>query len=183
VSDVPVPETPEPVESGSVAVPGAPGDALPEDLDVTAFVGPYQFPGTHRRSIAGTIYLVLGAFCALGAALSGNAGLIAAAVLLVLIGGYHWLAAWQLRVDQTEALTVASRTVGFPVGHASGQLGFRGLRSRPSWRILLFSADDPPSMRGLVELDGVDGTVLGEYTELNPEDWSQYGLSETPGRA
>ena len=30
MSDVPVPETPEPVESGSVAVPGAPGDALPD---------------------------------------------------------------------------------------------------------------------------------------------------------
>jgi hypothetical protein len=29
-------------------------------------------------------------------------------------------------------------------------------------------------MRGLVELDAVDGDVLGEYTEENPEDWSQY---------
>jgi hypothetical protein len=27
-------------------------------------------------------------------------------------------------------------------------------------------------MRGLVELDAVDGTVLGEYTESNPEDWT-----------
>ena len=31
-------------------------------------------------------------------------------------------------------------------------------------------------MRGLVELDAVDGHVLGEYTEPNPEDWSKYGL-------
>jgi hypothetical protein len=152
-------------------------DALPEDLDVTAFVGPYQFPGTHRRRIAGSIYLGLAVVCGIGAGVSGNVGLVAATVLLVVIGGYHLLAAWPLRVDQTDALTVASRTVGFPVGHSSGQLGFRGLRSRPSWRILLYSADDPPSMRGLVELDGVDGTVLGEYTELNPEDWSQYGLA------
>lgn len=164
-------------------MPAAPaaGDALPEDLDVTAYVGPYQFPGTHRRRIAGTIYLVLAACCAIGAATSGNAGLVAATVLLVVIGGYHFLAAWRLRVDQTEALTIASRTVGFPVGHSSGQLGFRGLRSRPSWRILLYSADEPPSMRGLVELDGVDGTVLGEYTELNPEDWSAYGLEPAGG--
>jgi hypothetical protein len=29
-------------------------------------------------------------------------------------------------------------------------------------------------MRGLVELDGLDGTVYGEYTEPNPEDWSQW---------
>ena len=114
--------------------------------------------------------------CAAGAVASGNAGLIAAAIVLGLAGGYQMLAAWPLRLDQTEALTVAARTVGFPVGHTSGQLGFRGLRSRPSWRILLFSADDPPSMRGLVELDGVDGTVQGEYLEHNPEDWSAYGL-------
>lgn len=152
-------------------------DALPEDLDVTAYAGPYQFPGTHRRRIAGTIYVVLAGACAIGAATSGNGGLWAAAALLVVVGGYHFLAAWPLRIDQTEALTVATRTVGFPVGHSSGQLGFRGLRSRPSWRILLYSADEPPSMRGLVELDGVDGSVLGEYTELNPEDWAAYGLT------
>ena len=159
-------------------VPGPAGDALPADLDVTAYVGAYQFPGTHRRRIAGTAYLLTAVACAAGAATSGNAGLVAAAILLVLIGGYHLLAAWPLRVDQTGALTVASRTVGFPVGHSSGQLGFRGLRSRPSWRILLYSADDPPSMRGLVELDGVDGTVLGEYTERNPEDWSAVGATD-----
>lgn len=165
-------DAPTPAEDPTAAA----GDALPEDLDVTAYVGPYQFPGTHRRRIAGTIYLVLAVGCALGAASSGNSGLWAAAILLVIIGGYHFLAAWRLHVDQTEALTIASRTVGFPVGHSSGQLGFGGLRSRPSWRILLYSADEPPSMRGLVELDGVDGTVLGEYTELNPEDWAAYGL-------
>jgi len=28
-----------------------------------------------------------------------------------------------------------------------------------------------------VELDAVDGHVLGEYTEQNPEDWSQLGAS------
>ena len=91
--------------------------------------------------------------------------------------------AWPLVVDQTEALLIASRTVGFAVGHASAQLAWRGLRSRPAWRILLYSADDPPTMRGLVELDAVDGHVLGEYTEPNPEDWSKYGLGETAGQA
>ena len=150
-------------------------DALPDDLDVTRYVGPYQFPGTHRRRIAGWWYLALAALAAAGAVVSANAGLIAAAVVLAVAGGYQMLAAWPLRLDQTQALTVAARTVGFPVGHCSGQLGFRGLRSRPSWRILLFSADDPPSMRGLVELDGVDGTVQGEYLEHNPEDWSDAG--------
>ena len=46
------------------------------------------------------------------------------------------------------------------------------------WRILLYSADEPPTMRGLVQVDAVDGTVMGEYTEPNPEDWSKYGLED-----
>jgi len=61
------------------------------------------------------------------------------------------------------------RTVGFPVGHASAQLGFRGLRARPTWRILLYSADNPPTKRGMVLADGVTGKVLGQYVEDNPE--------------
>jgi len=150
------------------------GDALPEDLDVTAYVGPYTFPDIKRRRIAGTIYAVVGLGCLAGGAASANAGLIGGAVLLLAIAAYHFLAGWPLRIDQTEALAVASRTVGFPIGHASAQLAWRGLRSRPTWRILVYSADEPPSMRGLVECDAVDGEVLGEYTERNPEDWSQF---------
>jgi hypothetical protein len=34
-----------------------------------------------------------------------------------------------------------------------------------------------------VQLDAVDGRVLGEYTEPNPEDWSKYGLDMTRGQA
>jgi hypothetical protein len=149
------------------------GDQLPEDLDVTAYVGPYTFPDIRRRRLPAVLYLIVAAGAYAGGATSGNGGLIAAGVLLTLVAVYSWIAAWPLRVDQTEALAVASRTVGFPVGHASAQLAWRGLRSRPTWRILLYSADEPPSIRGLVELDAVDGTVLGEYTERNPEDWSQ----------
>lgn len=148
------------------------GDELPEDLDVTAYVGAYQFPDIRRRRIAGTGYVVLAALVAWAAAATGNAGFWFATVLLVLIAAYHFLTSWHLAVDQTDALAVASRTVGFPVGHASAQLAWRGLRSRPTWRILVYSADEPPSIRGLVELDAVDGHVLGEYTEHNPEDWS-----------
>jgi hypothetical protein len=96
---------------------------------------------------------------------------------LFTIAAYHFAAAWPLRIDQIQALALASRAVGFPVGHASAQLAWRGLLSRPTWRILLYSADDPPSIRGLVELDAVDGEVLGEYTEENPEDWSEFGPS------
>ncbi|MDZ7677840.1 MAG: hypothetical protein U5K29_04760 [Acidimicrobiales bacterium] len=58
------------------------------------------------------------------------------------------------------------------MGHASAQLGWRGLRSRPTWRILVYSADTPPAQRGLVLVDGVDGEVLEFFSEANPEDWS-----------
>jgi hypothetical protein len=148
------------------------GDELPEDLDVTAYVGPYVFPNIRRRRIAGAIYAVIGLAALASGIAADNRGLLFGGVLLLLIAVYHWFAGWPLQVDQTDALAVASRTVGFPVGHASAQLAWRGLLSRPAWRILVYSADEPPSIRGLVELDAVDGHVLGEYTEHNPEDWS-----------
>lgn len=151
-----------------------PGDALPEDLDVTAYVGPYQFPDIKRRRIAGTIYFVLAAGALWAGLAANNTGLLFGAGLLGLIAVYHFLAGWPLKVDQTDALAIASGAVGFPVGHASAQLAWRGVLSRPTWRILVYSADEPPSFRGLVELDAVDGRVLGEYSEQNPEDWSQY---------
>ena len=161
-------------ENADAGTPAAvlPGDALPSELDVTAYVGPYLFPDIRRRRIAGWIHVVIGGLSLAGGLRSDNTGLIAAGVFLLLVAGYHFLAAWPLKVDQTEALAVASCTVGFPVGHASAQLGWRGLRSRPSWRVLVYSADSPPSMRGLVELDAVDAEVIGEYDEPNPEDWS-----------
>lgn len=160
------------------------GDALPADLDVTntEYVGPYLFPPPRRRRIPGTMYAILAVLCLAGGLLSDVGGLLAAAVFLALVSAYHFVAAWPLEIDQTEALLVASRTVGFAVGHSSAQLAWRGLRSRPVWRILLYSADEPPTLRGLVELDAVDGHVIGQYTEPNPEDWSKYGLDVSAGQ-
>jgi len=160
---------------------GHDGDALPEDLDVTNFVGPTVFPDNSKRRITGTIDLVIAAGCLAQFAQSGNEGLLAVGVLLALIGVYHFVAGWKTSVNETEALAIASRTVGFPVGHASAQLAWYGLRSRPAWRILLYSADEPPSLRGLVECDAVDGRVMGEYTERNPEDWSEFDPDVSAG--
>jgi hypothetical protein len=157
-------------------------DQLPEELDATAYVGPYVFPNINRRRIPAAMYAALAVLCLAGWVWSTNVGLLVAAILLAAISAYHVVAAWNLEVDQTQALVVATRTVGFPVGHASAQLAWRGLRSRPVWRILLYSADEPPIMRGLVELDAVDGHVMGEYTEPNPEDWSKFGLGESAGQ-
>ena len=153
-------------------------EALPEDLDVTHWVGPYTFPDIRRRRSPGYIYLLAGLlfggmYLARGEGVLVNGGLLVVAVVLLAIGAYHvWLAAWPLKVNDTDALVAATTHVGFAVGHASAQLGWRGLRSRPTWRILLYSADEPPSKRGLVLVDGVDGEILDSFVEENPEDWA-----------
>ena len=155
-------------------------DELPGELDAAGYVGPYLFPDNKRRRIPAVIYAAAGAaLLALwlarrhGGVLVDGGFAVGGAALLVL-AAYVWAAAYPLAVRDLEALTSASRLVGFPIGHASAQLGWRGLRSRPTWRILLYSADDPPSRRGLVLVDGVDGTVVDHYVEDNPEDWSQF---------
>lgn len=162
--------------NGAAPPPTPAGDDLPEELDITV-ARPYQVPDNRKRRIAAWCYVVGAAACGAGAASSGNGGLTAAAVFLALVAAHHFAAAWPLRLDETGALAASAAAAGFPVGHASAQLAWRGLRSRPVWRVLLYSADEPPSKRGLVELDAVDGEILGTYTEDNPEDWSSYGFS------
>jgi len=155
-------------------------DELPDDLDAVGYVGPYVFPNNDKRRIPGVLYLLLGILAiALYVLTRGsdpvlvNGGVLAAGIGLVLFGAYCIQAGFPLDVDEQDALVAASRAVGFPVGHASAQMGWRGIRSRPTWRILLYSAEDPPKTRGLVLVDGVDGSVLEHFTEANPEDWAE----------
>jgi hypothetical protein len=153
-------------------------DELPEDLDAAGYVGPYVFPDNNRRRVPGYLYLLTAVACIVLWAVAGddsvlvNDGFLVIGVVLALIGGYHLLAGVDLVVDERDALVHASRAVGFPVGHASAQMGWRGLRSRPTWRILLYSAEEPPLRRGFVLVDGVDGTIVEQVIEDNPEDWS-----------
>ena len=155
-------------------------DELPEDLDITAYRGVYTFPDIKRRRTAGWLYLGIAGFCLAAYLARGddavmvNGGLLLIAVALLAIGVYHLATAWPLAVRETDALVSAAGEVGFPVGHASAQLGWRGLRSRPTWRILLYSGEEPPAQRGLVLVDAVDGAVLSHFVEDNPEDWSGY---------
>ena len=154
-------------------------DELPEDLDISGYVGLYTFPDIARRRIPAVIYLVIAAGSFLlwvthrgpGHVLV-NEGFLWVAVALALIGLYHLAAAWPLNVRETDALVAASGRVGFAVGHASAQLGWTGLRSRPVWRILLYSSEEPPQKRGVVLVDGVSAEVLFDFVEDNPEDWS-----------
>jgi hypothetical protein len=186
----PTPDEPEPEEATDLAPADGPPaskplsdddirDALPEDLDARGYVGPYLFPNNNRRRIPAIIYWIIAAGCLVlwfvtrdDNPVLVNGGYVAAAVGLVLFGAYSWVSGLDLDVDERDALVVAVRQVGFPVGHASAQMGWRGLLSRPTWRILLYSAEEPPDKRGLVLVDGVDGAVVEWFVEDNPEDWT-----------
>jgi hypothetical protein len=162
-------------------------DELPEDLDAAGYVGPYLFPNNKRRRIPGYLYLATAVVCvAVWAFVDDspyvNGGFLLAAALLTVVGVYSLASGWNLDVDEQEALVAATRAVGFPVGHASAQMGWRGLLSRPTWRILLYSADTPPAKRGLVLVDGVDGEIVQHFVEDNPEDWSELDDSDSRGR-
>ncbi len=153
-------------------------DVLPEDLDPSGYVGPYRFPDNSRRRIPGVLYLGIAAGCIALWAVAGedavlvNDGLFWVGLALAAWGVWNLVTGTRLGTDETEALVAATRTVGFAVGHASAQLGWRGLRSRPTWRILLYSAEEPPARRALVLVDAADGTVLQHFVEDNPEtDW------------
>ena len=156
------------------------GDALPADLDVTAAAGEYSFPDIRRRRWPAFIYFVTAAVCAAAWLLTRgsdpvlvNDGFLVLAIGLGAAAAYQLSAAWNLAVDDSQALVAAAREVGFAVGHASAQLGGRGLRSRPTWRILLYSTENPPARRGLVLVDAVDGTVVEHLVQDNPEDWAE----------
>ncbi len=149
-------------------------DELPADLDPTAFVGPYQFPDNSRRRWPGGIYLAIAAICAIAYLLFDDAvvvnrGWLVAAGLLAAVGAFSIASGWRMHVDETEALVAAQQALGFPIGHASAQQVWRGLRSRPTWRVLCYSAEDPPAQRGLVLVDAIDGRVVEHLVEDNPE--------------
>lgn len=140
----------------------------------TSRARPYLFPNNNRRRSPGYLYLSLGAIVIGVWALTQaddpawmNEGVLLGGVLLALVGAYHLLSGCDLDIDEQDALVAATRAVGFPVGHASAQMGWR-VRSRPTWRILLYSDETPPTTRGLVLVDGVDGTVVEHFVETNP---------------
>jgi hypothetical protein len=152
-------------------------DDLPADLDAARYVGPRTFPDNSRRRIAGAVYLVIAVLCVVVWWLWRddlpyvNDGWLWAALLLTIAAIISITSGWRMHVDETDALIAAQQAVGFPVGHASAQQVWRGLRSRPTWRVLCYSLEEPPHQRGLVLVDAVDGTVVEQLVESNPEEW------------
>lgn len=154
-------------------------DALPADLDVTGLVGPYRLPDNSRRRVPAVLYLFIGILCIAGWALTRNddpvavnEGILWVGIGLLAASAYGFSAGWHLGFDEKEALVRAQHAAGFAIGHASAQLGWRGLRSRPTWRILLYSIENPPAQRAFVLVDGVDGSIVESLVEANPEDWT-----------
>lgn len=163
---------PEPVAAGDLR------DELPDDLNTQDFVGAYEFPDNSRRRIPGAIYLVLAVVCLVlfltleDSSALVNGGFLWAAIGLGAFGVFSITSGWRMTVDEKQALVEAQQAIGFPVGHASAQQVWHGFRSRPTWRVLCYSAEEPPERRGLVLVDAVDGSVIQHLVEDNPERWS-----------
>lgn len=147
-----------------IEIPGEVARAvdLPADLDSTQRA-PYAIPSTRRRRNAAVVYAIAAALA--GAVAIARPGMIFGAALLGLLAAWHLASAWEIRVLDPQALEAANREVPMAVGHASAAVGFDGWRARPIWNVLVFSADDPPTERGLIRVDAVDGTVVGSYVE------------------
>ena len=152
-------------------------DALPDDLNASEHVGPYQFPDNSRRRRPAYLYFGIAAVCLVAWVLRHghdpvliNRGMLWAAILLTAVGVLSYTSGWRMNIDEKQALVAAQGAVGFPVGHASAQQVWRGLRSKPTWRVLVYSAESPPRQRSLVLIDAVDGKVVEHLTEDNPED-------------
>ena len=128
-------------------------DELPADLDPSQVTAPYLFPNNSRRKIPAVLYTLIGIGCIVLWQTAGDEPCSSTAVrcrrhrvdchrALPLAGRLGSL------VRREQALGAAAEEVGFPAGHASAQLGWRGLRSRPTWRILLYSNEKVPEKRG-----------------------------------
>jgi hypothetical protein len=137
---------------------------MPDDLNANV-LGPYQVPDPARRRRSGAVYFIGAGVVAAGIAAGLPSGMWLIAGLLVLIGAYHIAAGHHLAIKDGVALEIANKETEFPVGHASAVLGFDGLLARPVWNVLVFSADEPPTQRGLIRVDGGSGEVIETYTE------------------
>ena len=162
--------------SGDSKNPDEIRDTLPDDLDITGFVGPYQFPDNSRRRIPAVMYLVIAALLVIAWLVARgrdtalvNDGFLYAAMLFAAFAIYGLSASWRMKVNERDALVRATQAVGFAVGHASAQQVWRGVRSRPTWRVFCYSSEEPPLQRGLVLVDAVDGRIVERLVEDNPD--------------
>ena len=150
----------------------------PGALNAHEYAGPYEFPDNSRRRKPAVIYLAFAALCLVlwltkrDSSALVNDGFLWAFVMLGAVGVFSFTSGWRMQIDERQALVAAQGAVEFAVGHASAQQVWRGLRSRPTWRVLIYSAEEPPRRRGLVLVDAVNGRVIEHLVQDNPvEEW------------
>ena len=119
-------------------------DSLPDDLNAHEYAGPYEFPDNSRRRKPAVIYLAFAALCLVlwltkrDSSALVNDGFLWAFVMLGAVGVFSFTSGWRMQIDERQALVAAQGAVEFAVGHASAQQVWRGLRSRPTWRVLIY---------------------------------------------
>ncbi|MBT94643.1 MAG: hypothetical protein CL431_01575 [Acidimicrobiaceae bacterium] len=151
-------------------------DSLPADLDPNYGTGEYQIPNNDKRKLAGYLYLLSGIvfvslFLICKKSPLVNEGFLIAGIGIWLFGVYNFLAAIKCEIDERQALQIAEEKLGFDIGPCSAQLMWRGLRSRPVWRILAYSSELIPKQRAVLLIDAHSKVIHEAVVEENPEDW------------
>lgn len=143
----------------------ADAEGVPDDLDAS-LPSDFAFPNPRRRRSGAGVYS-LATVAAAGGALGGlGVRMWWIAAFFAALAAHQLLSAWDLAVGEGEALSTAASELDFVIGHASAALRFSGWRSRPVWNVIAYSDDEPPTVRGLVLVDGVDGSLREvPYTE------------------
>lgn len=139
-------------------------EGVPDDLNVEE-VGTHDLPDPSLRRVAGWIYVALAVGLA-WMALKYEPRWWVAMTIVLGMSFWHFASAWPLEIRQESALREAAQRVPFAIGHASAAVTFHGFRARPRWHVVLYSAEEPPSRRGLVVLDAITGHQIGDtYVE------------------
>jgi len=141
-------------------------NAANPDREYDSTDGPYRKLDTAKRRRAGGVYLIM---AVVAAAIAGVTEIqllwLTAVIPLLVLAGYQFLGGWKMQVTDMEAIAKASDETSFAVGHGSATLGYRGLRARPVWEVLVFGDGHAPLFQALVTIDAVSGDVTGIYEE------------------
>ena len=95
-------------------------DSLPEDLQATYGSAEYQIPNNDKRRLAGYIYIGMGIgltllFLLFKDSALINEGIIISGVCIVVFGFYNLKASVRCEIDETDAVSIASKSLGFPI--------------------------------------------------------------------
>jgi hypothetical protein len=143
---------------------GDAGSVAPGSDDGT--IRPYRILDTAKRRRAGVVYIAMACVAGVVAASTQIQLLWLTAVgPLLVLAGYQFLGGWKFQVTDMEAIEKASEQVSFTTGHGSATLGYRGLRARPVWEVLVYGDGPAPQFQALVTVDVVSGDVTGTFEE------------------